>query len=64
MIDAHVYVLFIYTISISILCVSQEELGLTESNQLICDLYKGVIFEDILELYKVHFWYQQIIQSM
>ena len=34
------YVQFIYTISISILCVSWEELSLTESNQQMCDFYK------------------------
>ena len=33
-----VSVLFVYTISISILCVSQEELSLIESNKQICDL--------------------------
>ena len=40
-----VCVLFIYTISISILCVSREEGSLTESNQQIYDFYKWVIFE-------------------
>ena len=38
-------VLFISTISNSILCISRKELGLTESNQQICDFYKRVIFE-------------------
>ena len=38
-------VLFIYTVFISILCVSRKELTFTESIQQICDLYKSVIFE-------------------
>ena len=33
-------VLFIYTICISILCVSQEGVSLVESNQQICDFYR------------------------
>ena len=39
-----VCVLFIYTIFISIICVSQEELSLTAYNQLIYDFYTWVIF--------------------
>ena len=39
------YVLFIYTVPISIVCVSREELTLTESNQQIHGFYKWVIFE-------------------
>ena len=35
-----VCVLFIYTISISILCVLREELSLIKSNQQVCDFYK------------------------
>ena len=35
----------IYTISISILCVSQEGLSLAESNQQIHGFQKGEIFE-------------------
>ena len=38
-------VLFIYTVFISIPCVSRKELTFTESIQQICDLYKSVIFE-------------------
>ena len=38
-------VLFIYTISIGIICVSQEECSPTGSNQQIHDFYKKVIFE-------------------
>ena len=38
-----VCVLFIYTISISILCVSREELSLIKSNQQTCDFYKWAI---------------------
>ena len=37
-------VLFIYTISISIICVSQAEPSLTASNQQIHDFYKCIIF--------------------
>ena len=40
-----VCVLFIYTISLSIHCVSREGLTLLESNQQICDFYKWVIFK-------------------
>ena len=35
-----VRVLFIYTISISIICVSKDEPSLIASNQLIYDFYK------------------------
>ena len=35
-----VRVLFIYTISISIICVSKDELSLAASNQQIYDFYK------------------------
>ena len=38
-------ILPIYTTSISILCLSQEERSLVESNQQMHDFYKGVIFE-------------------
>ena len=38
-------VLFIYTISISIIYVSQEEPSLIASNQQIYDFYKWIIFE-------------------
>ena len=40
------FVLFIYTISINILCVSQGERNLIESNQQIYDFKKGLIFEN------------------
>ena len=40
----YVFVLFIYTISISI-CVSQEEPSLTGFNQQIYDFYRGIVFE-------------------
>ena len=40
-----VCVLLIYTISLTILCVSWEEFSLIESNQQIYDFYKSVIFE-------------------
>ena len=39
------YLFLIYTLSINILCVSWEELSLTEYNQQLCDFYKSVIFE-------------------
>ena len=39
------YVLPIYTISISILCVSQEVHNLFESNQQVYDFYNQGIFE-------------------
>ena len=38
-------VLRVYTISIIILCVLYEEIILIESNQLICDFYKSMTFE-------------------
>ena len=38
-------VLFIYTISISIICVSQEEPSLIACNQQICDFYNWIIFD-------------------
>ena len=53
-----VCVLFIYTISITIICVLQKELGLAASNQQIYDFYKWVIFEKKNTLLKVNFWYQ------
>ena len=37
MFGVHACVFFLYTIYISILCVSQEELSLIESNQQIYD---------------------------
>ena len=40
-----VCVLFIYTVSISIICVSQEEPNLIASNQQMYDFYKWIIFE-------------------
>ena len=39
------YVLFIYTILISIILVLQEERGLIASNEQVYDFYKWVIFE-------------------
>ena len=55
--------LFVYTISISIICVSQEECSFIPSNQQMCDFYKWVIFKkkrlceklifDISELFNV-----------
>ena len=39
-----VCVLHFYTISISILCVSEEGLSPVESNQQIYDFYKWIIF--------------------
>ena len=58
----YVCVLFIYTISISVICVSQEETDLIASNQQIYDFYKLII--EIFEKYrhwKVNFWYHWII---
>ena len=40
-----VFVLFIYTISVSIIYVSREEISVTASNQQIYEFYKRVIFE-------------------
>ena len=40
-----VYDLFIYTISISIIWVLQEETSLIASNQQIYNFYKWIIFE-------------------
>ena len=40
MFGVFVFVLVIYTLSISILFVSREELGLIDSDQLMCDLCK------------------------
>ena len=37
--------LFTYTISISVICVSWKELSFTECNQQTCDFYNWVIFE-------------------
>ena len=45
-------VLFIYTISISTNCISQEEFSFVASNQQIYNFYKSVIF-DISELCNV-----------
>ena len=42
--DVHVCFLFIYTIFISILCVSRRELSLIESNQQICDFNEWLFF--------------------
>ena len=52
-----VCVFLIYTISISILCVSWEEPSLNESDQQICDFYKSKIFEskDTVEHCKINF---------
>ena len=47
--------MFIYTVSISILCVSWEELSLTGRNQQICDFYKFLKSKDIVDLCKVNF---------
>ena len=38
-----------------ILCITQEEFSLIESNQQICDFYK-----DNVEICEVKFWYQQL----
>ena len=62
-----VCVLLIYAVSLSILCVSWEELSHSESNQQICDFYKPVTFEKQRHgatLYKINFRYQEIIHSM
>ena len=47
--------MFIYTVSISILCVSWEELSLTGRNQQICDFYKFLKSKDIVDICKVNF---------
>ena len=55
---AYVCVLFIYTISVTILSVLQKQLSFTESNRHTCGFYKRVILEkskDIAELFKVSF---------
>ena len=39
------FVFFLYTVSISILCVLWEEPSLIESSQQICDFYKSVTFK-------------------
>ena len=49
-----VCVLFIYTISISIICVSEGELSLIASNEQIYNFCKWVIFEK-KKLWKVSF---------
>ena len=41
------FFLRVYTKSFRILCASFEETNLIESNQLICDLYKSVIVEQL-----------------
>ena len=50
-----VCVLFVYTISISIICVSQEEPSLIAPNQQMYDFYKRIIFEKKKILWKVKF---------
>ena len=62
----HVCCLFIYTISVSILCVWWEELSLIESNQQIYTFCKRLFFEKQRHcgILKVNFSYQQIIHSM
>ena len=56
-----VCVLFIYTIFISVICVSQEERRLIAFNVQIYDFYKWVISTK-KKHWKVNFWYQWIIQ--
>ena len=51
-----VCVLFIYTISISIICASQEELSLIASNEQIYDFHNWVIFLTEKTLQIVKFW--------
>ena len=58
-----VCVLSICNISISIVCFSREELTLIESNQQIHDFCKRVIYK-AKALWKLHFWYHQIILSV
>ena len=62
----HLCCLFIYTISVSILCVRWEELRLIESNQQIYAFCKRLFFEKQRRCgtLKVNFSYQQIIHSM
>ena len=64
-VGVYVYVLFICTICISIICVSQEEPSLIASNQQIYinryNFYKWIIFWKEKTLWKVNFWYQWII---
>ena len=54
-----VCVLFIYTISISIICVSQEEPSLIASNQKIYDLQVNNFWKE-KALRKLFFWQQWI----
>ena len=54
-------VLFIYTILISVICVSQEELSLVASNAQMYDFKKWVIFKKKRH-WKVNFWCHWIIQ--
>ena len=63
-----VFVLFIYTIDISILCALREELSLTESNQQfylwLFGLSNFFKTKDIVELCKVNLLDQWIIHSI
>ena len=55
------YVLFIHTIFISVICVSQEELSLIASNEQMYDFCKWLIFKKKRH-WKVNFWYHWTIQ--
>ena len=55
-----VCVLFIYTISISIICASQEELSLIPPNQQIWLLQVNNFWKE-KTLWEVNFWYQWMI---
>ena len=57
----------IYTISISILCVSEEGVSLVESNQqrdVTCTSEQFLKTKDIRDLSKVNFLYQQLVISL
>ena len=57
----------IYTISISILCVSEEGLSLVESNQqrdVTCTSEQFLKSKDMRDLSKVNFLYQQVVNSV
>ena len=55
------WMLFIYTISISIICVSQEEHSLIASNLQIYDLYKCIIFEKKRHCGKYIFYISELL---
>ena len=59
-----VCVLFIYTTSVSIICVLQEEPSLVASNQQTLWLLQVNNFLKEMTLWKANFWYQWIINSM